>query len=63
MQRVLDVMLGHSEMTLYNKKELTTMIMIQHEQGHHQSFKDEEEGVNQEEVSIITGALKFRDSM
>ncbi len=61
MQRALDVVLGHIEMTIYNKRELATMLTIQQEQTQHRSLDEEEGHVHQEEVSIIAGALKFRD--
>jgi CBS domain containing-hemolysin-like protein len=63
---VLDCWLGHDEsVTTYNRKEIATLMSIQHEEGNR---RREVEGgssvfdaVHYEEVAIIGGALKFRD--
>jgi hypothetical protein len=63
--KLLDWLIGEDEgLTIYSKRELATMMQLQHEEGqrrasvagqhHHQTMQSEE-------VAIIGGALKYRD--
>jgi hypothetical protein len=57
----LDFGLGHDEgLTMYNRKEITTMMKIQHEVGVRKG-RSRRDTVQQEEVQIVGGALKFSD--
>jgi CBS domain containing-hemolysin-like protein len=68
---VLDYVLGHDEgMTVYNRREIATLMVIQHEQGARNALQTAKKGkikppftdsLHFEEVTIIDGALKFRD--
>jgi len=83
--KLLDLIIGHdSDITMYNRKEIATLMWLQHEEGvrrqqHHSNTeqthnkkkkkKTDEDGssnsirdtMHHEEVTIIGGALKFRD--
>lgn len=68
--KLLDYMIGHEEgFTVYNRKELAAMMKFQHEEGirissavdHHSRYHSIHDGMRPEEVSIIHGALKYRD--
>ncbi len=59
--KLLDWALGEGHgMTMYNRSEITTMMALQEEEGTKHSFAD---AVHREEVAIIGGALKFRETM
>jgi CBS domain containing-hemolysin-like protein len=54
----LDVIIGDdSGLRIYSKRELATMMTLQHEEGQRHGAG----GINYEEIAIIGGALKFRD--
>ena len=60
----LDYVIGHSDMTIYNRTEISTMMRLHREEGvkraaggHHQ----QESMYEEEEVNIIAGALKYRE--
>jgi metal transporter CNNM len=58
--RLLDCILGHDEgITVYNRKEINTMIKMQHEEG----GRGGRGIIDIEEMTIIDGAFKFRDMM
>jgi CBS domain containing-hemolysin-like protein len=58
---VLDMWLGHDEgVTMYNRKEIATMMSIQHEEGQKRG-RNRKDSVQLEEVTIVGGALKFSD--
>jgi metal transporter CNNM len=67
--KLLDRVIGHEEgLTIYNKRELTTMMHIQHEEGVRRASMHNPSGeagmrdtMHHEEVAIIGGALKFRE--
>jgi metal transporter CNNM len=76
--KLLDYIIGHDEgMTMYNRKEIATMMWLQHEEGLrrqslHQKSKSNtrdtpsddmgfRDTMHHEEVTIIGGALKYRD--
>jgi len=64
MSLVLDYLLGHDEgVTLYNKKELATLVRLQHEEGNKEEGREEGHSMHLDDVAIIGGALKFRDMM
>jgi metal transporter CNNM len=54
-------------MTVYTKREIATMMMIQHEEGERSHGKgktrNKADSLHFEEVTIIDGALKFRDTL
>lgn len=57
--KVLDYLIGHeSGVTVYNKKEIHTMMTLQHEEA---NMRQSEGAMHHEEVAIIGGALKFRE--
>lgn len=71
--KLLDYIIGHDEgLTVYSRKELKTMMKLQHEEGMRRSvahphdrdsageFRDT---MHHDEVTIIGGALTFRDMM
>ena len=54
------ILVGHDGgITLYNRKEIATMISIQHEEGTARAGPGAL-SLHIEEMSIIDGALKFR---
>ncbi len=67
--KALDCIIGHEEgFTVYNRKELAAMMKFQHEEGlrissagDHSYYHSLHDGMRPEEVSIIHGALKYRD--
>ncbi len=74
---VLDYIIGHSGMTIYNRTEISTMMRLHREEGvkrathhknkgkngkgNHYEAVDKDAMYEEEEVEIITGALKFRE--
>lgn len=57
---LLDYCLGAEEgLTTYNKSELLTMVRIQHEAHAKSIDRHDESGVQEEEVNIIDGVLRF----
>ena len=63
LSKLLDWLIGtHEELTLYNKRELYTMMQMQHEEGVKRvPSKKHRDFMHHDEVTIIGGALKFRD--
>ncbi len=63
--KLLDYLIGHeSGMTMYNRSEIHTMMALQHEEGVKRQSEFGGHGldaVHHEEVTIIGGALKFRE--
>ncbi len=57
---MLDYVIGHSEATMYNRTELATFMTLQHEEA---MKRKSEVSVMGEEVAIIGGALKFRETI
>lgn len=61
MSKMLDIMIGHETgITVYNRQELATMMKLQHEEAMN-THDPTEKLIQKEEVTIIEGALKFRD--
>lgn len=57
---LLDYLLGHDEgVTVYNRRELATMVHLQHEAG--KDVLSQHEAMDREEAVIIGNALKFRE--
>ena len=61
--KLLDYVIGHTGVTVYSKREISTMISLQHEEGKRHS---DQEGygysaVHHDEVAIIEGVLKFHE--
>jgi metal transporter CNNM len=70
--KLLDYIIGHDEgLTIYSRKELKTMMKLQHEEGlrrsvihhDHNDVGDFRDTMHHDEVTIIGGALTFRDTM
>ncbi len=68
--KLLDYIIGHDEgLTIYSRKELKTMMKLQHEEGlrrsvvQRDSAADFRDTMHHDEVTIIGGALTFRDTM
>ncbi len=68
--KLLDYIIGHDEgLTIYSRKELKTMMKLQHEEGlrrsvvQRDSAADFRDTMHHDEVTIIGGALSFRDTM
>lgn len=60
---LLDRIIGHDEgVTMYSRREIVTMMRIQHEEGMRRT-NDFRDTMNQDEVTIIGGALTFRDQI
>jgi CBS domain containing-hemolysin-like protein len=62
--KLLDWIVGHdSGLTLYNRREIATMMKIQHEEAQRRSASGAgmRDSVHHDEMTIIGGALKFRD--
>jgi metal transporter CNNM len=62
--KLLDFLVGHDTgLTLYNKKEIATMMKIQHEEAQRRSASGNalRDSVHKDEMSMIQGALKFRE--
>lgn len=60
--KVLDWWLGHDDgMTLFNRYEIAAMVNIQQEEGHKRGA-DSHDIVQHDEVNIIQGALRMRDT-
>ena len=71
----LDYVIGHSDMTMYNRTEISTMMQLHREEGvkranqrkHHDTKNSHnhnassEDMYEEEEVTIIAGALKYRE--
>lgn len=60
---LLDRIIGHDEgVTMYSRREIVTMMRIQHEEGMRRT-NDFRDTMNHDEVTIIGGALTFRDQI
>jgi metal transporter CNNM len=62
--KLLDYLIGHdSGFTLYNRREIATMMRMQHEEGQRRVLLGEVvyDTVHHDEIAIIGGALKFRE--
>lgn len=60
---LLDRIIGHDDgVTMYSRGEIVTMMRIQHEEGMRRTLhNDIRDTMNKDEVTIIGGALTFRD--
>jgi metal transporter CNNM len=63
----LDYVIGHSDMTIYNRTEISTMMRLHREEGVRRATEGGAHATNresmyeEEEVNIIAGALKYRE--
>lgn len=61
---LLDYLIGHDEgVTMYSRREIATLMRIQHEEGMRRTDNDIRDTMNHDEVNIIGGALTFRDQI
>lgn len=57
--KILDYIIGHSDgPPVYNRREIATMMQIQHEESLRRGYKD---SIQRDEVVIIGGALRYRN--
>ncbi len=60
LSKLLDLILGVEEkLPTYSRRELSTMVKIQHEETMRRGGSDVEEGVNKDQITMIDGVLKF----
>lgn len=58
---LLDHIIGHDDgVTMYSRREIVTMMQLQHEEGMRRT-DDFRDTMNHDEITIIGGALTFRD--